>query len=52
MKVKAKVDGEISHHQKNGSVWGVRFQAGDKLTIPEKYFNPRLFVILEPKKRD
>jgi hypothetical protein len=50
MRVKAKVDGEISHLQPNGMIWGVRFKAGEKLTIPDKYFHPELFVRLEPKK--
>jgi len=49
MKVRAKVDGEINHPQENGTVWGVRFKAGEKITILEKYFNPALFVSLEPK---
>ena len=48
MKVRAKVDGEINHPQENGTTWGVRFKAGEKLTIPEKYFSPQLFVSLEP----
>jgi hypothetical protein len=49
MKVKAKVDGEINHPQENGTVWGVRFKAGEKITIPDRYFDPKLFVSLEPK---
>ncbi|MBI4242251.1 MAG: hypothetical protein HY613_11085, partial [Candidatus Rokubacteria bacterium] len=47
-----KVDGEISQPQENGTLWGVRFKAGDKLTIPEQYFNPKLFVSLEARKKD
>jgi hypothetical protein len=51
MRVRARVDGEISHPQENGTMWGVRFKAGEKLTIPDKYFHPELFVSLEPKAR-
>jgi hypothetical protein len=49
MKVRAKVDGEISRPQPNGTIWGVRFKAGEKLRIPDEYFDERLFVNLEPK---
>ncbi len=52
MRVRAKVSGEIQHPLPQGGFWGVRFKAGEKLTIPEKYFNPALFVSLEPRAKE
>lgn len=49
MRVRAKKDGELSHPQANGTLWGVRFKAGEKLVIPDRYFNDKLFTSLEAK---
>ena len=50
MRVKAKVTGEIQHPLAEGGIWGVSFKAGERLTIPDKFFNDKIFQSLEPRK--
>jgi hypothetical protein len=52
MRVRAKITSEIQHPLPQGGFWGVRFKAGEKLTIPEQYFKPEIFISLEPKKAE
>jgi hypothetical protein len=52
VKVKAKVTGERTIPMPDGNgFWGLTFQKGETLSIPEQAFHPELFVSLEKPKR-